>query len=129
MRKNYRIYRDKPADQTQLIKEGVVVDYSYGLDDDAIEYLINRFDKICHTDGMLDNLSGLYNDWLRERGYPRISADELHYEVELDDEEKAWIREFLVAWEMMTEYERQEVNLMGKIDDLNKLIDETFTGE
>ena len=47
----------------------------------------------------LDNLCTEYQIWCDSNGFPQLSADELLLEVELTDEQKSYVENFLKCWD------------------------------
>ena len=47
----------------------------------------------------LDNLITEYQTWCDNNGFPQLSADELFFEVELTDEQKSYVENFIERWD------------------------------
>ena len=48
---------------------------------------------------MIDNLCTEYQIWCDGNGFPQLSADELLFEVELTDEQKSYVENFIKCWD------------------------------
>lgn len=52
---------------------------------------------------MLDNLITEWQTWCANNGFPQLSADELFLEVELTDEQKSYVEDFIERWDQAEE--------------------------
>ena len=48
---------------------------------------------------MLDNLITEWQTWCANNVFPQLSADELFLEVELTDEQKSYVEDFIERWD------------------------------
>jgi hypothetical protein len=48
---------------------------------------------------MLDKLTAEWQTWCVNNGFPQLSADELFLEVELTDEQKSYVEDFIERWD------------------------------
>jgi len=52
---------------------------------------------------MLDILITEWQTWCTNNGFPQLSADELFLEVELTDEQKSYVEDFIERWDQAEE--------------------------